>query len=290
MVQSVDYFTPVVDDPYQFGQIAAANALSDIYAMGAQPTTVMNIVGFPIAKLPHAVLAEILRGGAEKVREAGAVIVGGHSIDDADPKFGMSVTGLCHPDKVWSNAGAQPGDALVLTKPIGVGIVTTAIKRDLATAAEIAEAVQIMAALNKTAAETARAFDVHACTDITGFGLLGHVFEMAQASGLALQIYAGAVPVLDSARRLLAEGAIPAGTMRNAEYLEGKVSFDASISADFGTLLVDAVTSGGLLLAVPDGQAQALVAALHHHGVVAAAVVGKAITGRQEGAAVTVIA
>lgn len=274
LVQTVDYFTPVVDDPYAFGQIAAANALSDVYAMGATPLTVLNIVGYPIAKLPHETLARILEGGADKVREAGAVIVGGHSIDDNEPKFGMAVTGTCHPDNLWTNAGARAGDALVLTKPIGIGVITTAIKRGLATPEEIAQATQVMAELNKTAAEVGRSFEVHACTDVTGFGLLGHGFEMTRASGLHLTIHAHQVPVLESAFRFVKLGAVPSGSKRNHEHVALDVTYQLQ-SPEFEVLLTDAVTSGGLLMSLPVEQADELVQALHQNGVSSAAVVGE---------------
>lgn len=279
LVQTIDYFTPVVDDPYAFGQIAAANALSDVYAMGATPLTVLNIVGYPIAKLPHETLARILEGGADKVREAGAVIVGGHSIDDNEPKFGMAVTGTCHPDNLWTNAGARAGDALVLTKPIGVGVMTTGIKRGLATPEEISQVTQVMAELNKSAAEVGRNFEVHACTDVTGFGLLGHGFEMTRASGVHLTVHAHQVPILESAFRFVKAGAVPSGSTRNKEHVAPNVTYHRQ-SPEFETLLTDSVTSGGLLMSLPAEQADELVHALHQHGIASAAVIGEFSDGK----------
>lgn len=275
LVQTVDFFTPIVDNPYSFGRIAAANALSDVYAMGGKPLTVLNIVSFPISNLPHEVLAEILRGGADAVREAGAVIVGGHSIDDTDPKFGMAVTGICHPDKIWTNAGAQHGDVLILTKPLGAGVMTTGIKRGLATPEDIEQITAIMAALNKVAAEQGQNYDVHACTDVTGFGLLGHGLEMAKASGVRLILEAGNVPVLPRAYDFVAAGSVPGGTIRNQEHVAPDVHYDAEVTAELRLLLADSITSGGLLMSVPESQGDALVADLHNHGLVWARMVGR---------------
>ncbi|GGK11896.1 selenide, water dikinase [Caldalkalibacillus thermarum] len=270
LVQTVDFFTPIVDDPYMFGQIAAANSLSDIYAMGAKPLTVLNIVGFPVKKLDKSILADILRGAADKVAEAGATLVGGHSIDDAEPKFGLACTGIVHPDKVLKNAGAKPGDRLLLTKPIGVGIQTTAIKRDLLSAEELQQVMQVMAALNKTAAEVMADFEVHACTDITGFGLLGHAAEMAKGSQVGLVIQHSKVPVLPGTRRLAEKGIVPGGTKANHRWLSDCVSYAEGIDELEQWILCDAVTSGGLLMAAAEQDAAGLLAALHQQGVDAA--------------------
>lgn len=278
LVQTVDYFTPIVDDPYMFGAIAAANALSDVYAMGGTPITALNIVGFPVSKLDKKILAEILRGGADKVKEAGAVIIGGHSIDDSDPKFGMAVTGLVHPAKVWTNGGACPGDKLILTKPIGMGILTTAIKRGKATGEAVARVQQVMASLNKTAAEVARDFHVHACTDITGFGLLGHAIEMARASCAGIELYADRVPVLPDTRTLAEQGVMPGGTFRNFDWLKDDVEYAPSVDQSTRYILCDAVTSGGLLLSVPAEEAESLVQSLHQHGVMEAALIGEVVS------------
>jgi selenide,water dikinase len=277
IVQTVDYFTPIVDDPYMFGAVAAANALSDVYAMGGKPLTVLNIVGFPVSKLDKKILAEILRGGADKVREAGAVIAGGHSIDDSDPKFGMAVTGIVHPEKVWTNAGACPGDKLILTKPIGVGIVTTAIKRGKATPEAIEQVENVMATLNKTASETAQNFTVHACTDITGFGLLGHAAEMARGACVGIEIDARAVPMLPDAYALATQNIIPGGSLRNYEWLADDVQYADSVDELTRKILCDAVTSGGLLLSVPAEEAEELVNALKKNGVEAAVIIGEVV-------------
>lgn len=275
IVQSVDFFTPVVDDPYAFGQIAAANALSDIYAMGAKPLTAMNLVSFPVGKLKMDILAKILQGGSEKIREAGAVLVGGHSIDDAEPKYGLSVTGIVHPDHILSNAKAEVGDILVLTKPLGVGIITTGIKRGIVSPEAEAEVIEVMATLNKGAAEAAIEVGVHAVTDVTGFGFLGHLHEMLQASGCSAEVYADAVPVLASVWDCIKQKAIPGGTQANRRHLEGKVEFALDVSEDVQIVLFDAITSGGLLLAVPEEHIDLLIKRLESFKTPAAAVVGR---------------
>ncbi|HEU4965620.1 MAG TPA: selenide, water dikinase SelD [Bacilli bacterium] len=277
LVQTLDYFTPIVDDPYMFGAIAATNALSDVYAMGGTPLTVMNIVGFPITKLDKKILADILRGGADKVREAGAVIVGGHSIDDTDPKFGCSVTGIVHPDKIWTNAGAKPGDKLILTKPIGVGIITTAIKRGKASAEATRLATEAMATLNRIPAETAQAYDVHACTDVTGFGLVGHTLEMARGGNVGIVLNAGDVPVLPETCDYVCEKIFPGGTVRNMEWVADDVDYLDGVDETAKIILCDAVTAGGLLIAVPGEQADELVAKMRDNGVAAAAVIGEVV-------------
>ena len=275
IVQSVDFFTPVVDDPYAFGQIAAANALSDIYAMGAKPLTAMNLVSFPVGKLKMDILAKILQGGSEKIREAGAVLVGGHSIDDAEPKYGLSVTGIVHPDHILSNAKAIPGDVLILTKPLGVGIITTGIKRGIVSPEAEAEVIEVMATLNKGAAEAAIEVGVHAVTDVTGFGFLGHLHEMLQASRCSAEVHASAVPVLDSVWECIKQKAIPAGTQANRRHLEGEVDFAPDVSEEVQIVLFDAVTSGGLLLAVPEERVDLLIKRLEIYKTPAAAVVGR---------------
>lgn len=250
IVQTVDFFTPVVDDPYAFGQITAANALSDIYAMGAQPLTVMNLVSFPVNKLDRNILLEILKGGREKVEEAGAVIIGGHSIDDPEPKYGMAVTGLVHPDRILTNCGAKDNDYLILTKPLGIGIITTGIKRGVVSAEAEKETVQMMALLNKEASRIAQEVGVNACTDITGFGLLGHLHEMMKASRCQAEIYSENVPVISSVWPCLERGTVPGGTISNLNYLESFL--ECSCSADWKLILGDAQTSGGLLLSVAE--------------------------------------
>lgn len=267
LVQTVDFFTPIVDDPYSFGQVAAANAISDIYAMGGKPLTALNIVAFPIADLDKKILADILRGAGEKLKEAGATLVGGHSIEDKEPKFGLAVTGLVHPDKVRSNAGAKTGDKLILTKPIGVGILTTSIKRELLSQDEINRVTAVMAALNKTAAEKMSSYDVHACTDVTGFGLLGHASEMAKGSRKGIKIISSQVPMLPRVRELAEQGIIPGGTKNNHRHLEGDVTFPEDMEQIDQWILCDAVTSGGLLISVSQNDADALLQDLKDAGV-----------------------
>ncbi|MEO3944312.1 selenide, water dikinase SelD [Gorillibacterium sp. CAU 1737] len=262
IVQTVDFFTPIVDDPYSFGQIAAANAISDVYAMGGKPLTALNIVAFPIATLDKSILSEILRGAADKAKEAGVTLVGGHSIDDKEPKFGMAVTGTVHPDKIRTNAGAQVGDRLILTKPIGVGIMTTSIKKGLLSPDEIARVTGVMAALNKTAAEIMEKYDVHACTDVTGFGLLGHALEMASASQAVISLSYEAVPVLPRTRELAELGSVPGGTKNNYAYIQENVTFPETMDQIDQWILCDAVTSGGLLISVSNEDAESLLAEL----------------------------
>jgi selenide, water dikinase len=276
IVNTVDFFTPIVDDPYAFGQIAAANALSDVYAMGAEPTTALNIVGFPKGKLDLEVLGEILRGGAERAREAGAVVVGGHSIIDNELKYGMAVTGVVHPERVIRNVGVQPGDALILTKPLGTGIIATALKRRTASPASVRAAVASMTALNKQASATMRRFHVHACSDITGYGLLGHTFEMASGSGVTVVLEARSMPLLPGARRLAGKGNLTGGCRRNRDYLKDKIAIDPGVKDDLVEIALDPQTSGGLLIALPDADADALLNDLHASGVAAATLVGHA--------------
>ena len=277
LVQTVDFFTPIVDDPFDWGRIAAANALSDIYAMGAVPATALNLLSFPVGKLDLAVAAQILAGGLAKVNEAGALLLGGHSIDDPEPKYGLAVTGFVHPDEVVSNAGAQPGDCLVLTKPIGVGIITTALKRGLLSPASVAHVTEVMATLNRGAMEAMVATGAHAATDITGFGLLGHLWEMARASGVGLDVSAGAVPVLPETRDMLAAGALPGGSKANRQYLEseGAVAFDPEVAEADRAILTDANTSGGLVIAIAAEQCAELLALLEGKGTPARAVIGR---------------
>ncbi|RDI45660.1 selenide, water dikinase SelD [Falsibacillus pallidus] len=276
IVQTLDFFTPIVDDPYSFGQVAAANAISDIYAMGGKPLTALNIVAFPIASLDKEILADILRGAGDKLKEAGASLVGGHSIDDKEPKFGMAVTGTVHPDKIRTNAGAKAGDKLILTKPIGVGILTSAIKNNLLSDEEIERVTKVMTTLNKTAAEIMEPFDVHACTDVTGFGLLGHASEMAKGSSKLLQIDHSKVPVLPRAREIAERGVIPGGTKNNFAHLEGSVTFPEDMDQVDQWILCDAVTSGGLLISVSGAQAEDLHQKLQEAGV-EAAIIGEVV-------------
>lgn len=258
LVQTLDFFTPIVDDAYMFGQIGAANALSDVYAMGGKPLTVMNIVAFPINTLDKSILADILAGASDKVKESGAVLVGGHSIDDQEPKFGLSVTGTIHPDRIRSNASAKPGDRLILTKPIGVGILTTAIKQGTLDQKSLDEVMNVMATLNKTAAEVMEKFTVNACTDVTGFGLLGHTMEIAKGGNVGVTVNNQDVPVLARAKELAEQDVIPGGTRKNHKWLADDIDYAENISEIDQLVLCDAVTSGGLLISVPEAEADAL--------------------------------
>ncbi len=278
MVQTLDFFTPIVDDPYDFGQIAAANALSDVYAMGGNPVTALNIVAFPISTLDKQILSEILRGAGDKLKEADVALIGGHSIDDKEPKFGLSVTGIVHPDKVKTNAGARPGDKLILTKPIGIGIMSSAIKNDLLHMDEIKQVTHVMTTLNKTAAECMNQFQVHAATDVTGFGLLGHAVEMARESGVGIQILHDQVPVLPRARELAEDGVIPGGTKNNLKHAENVVTFTKPLDQVDQWILADAVTSGGLLISVAGAAAEKLKEELLENGV-DAHIIGEVMEG-----------
>lgn len=263
VIETLDFFTPIVDDPYMFGQIAAANSLSDIYAMGGRPVFALNIVCFPTC-LPMDILGEILKGGADKVVEAGASIVGGHSIDDKEPKYGLAVTGLVHPKKVLSNASAREGDLLVLTKPLGVGILNTAIKGDAASSQNEKDAVETMAYLNKYAAEIIEKYEVSSCTDITGFGFLGHLYEMASGSRVSVNVHYDSIPVLSGAEDFAKMGIIPAGAYRNRQYLEGKYIFHDRVEEYKKDILFDPQTSGGLLFTVRENEADRLLQELKH--------------------------
>lgn len=266
LVQTVDFFTPMVDDPYTFGQIAAANSLSDVYAMGAKPITAMNVTAFPTNCMDLAILREILAGGADKLIEAETLLVGGHTVEDDVPKFGLAVTGIVHPKKVWANRGAQPGDVLVLTKPIGVGIISTAIKGELASPEEEKAAIKNMTTLNKVASEVAHLFDVHGCTDITGFGLLGHAYEMVADSEVSFVIELKQVPVLSGVREYAAMGIVPAGARRNLKHLEDEVIWQGQVTPEDKDILSDPQTSGGLLLALPEKDVDAYLEKLAEAG------------------------
>jgi selenide,water dikinase len=284
VVQTLDFFTPIVDDPYRFGQIAAANSLSDVYAMGGRPVTVMNILCFPIGARDINELGAILRGGADKIAEAGAALVGGHSVDDPEPKYGLAVTGLIDPDHVATNAGARPGDVIVLTKPLGTGIITTAAKFDECPPEALDAACDSMAQLNAGAARAMNAVGiepggVHAATDITGFGLLGHLLNLARVSGVRLEINAAAIPALPEAERLSAAGNTTRGERENAEYLAEGVQFAQEIPAPRRSLMCDPQTSGGLAIFVAEARAGDLLAALEREGVATRAVIGHAVAG-----------
>jgi len=277
LVQTVDYITPLVDDPYQYGQIAAANSISDVYAMGGRPVLALNIVAFPTDALPMDVLGDILRGGADKAAEADVRIIGGHSVDDKEPKYGLAVTGLVHPDRILRNSTARPGDRLFLTKPLGMGIIATAIKRERASADLIERAVRVMTTLNKGAALAAIEVGVDACTDITGFGLLGHLREMTAGSRCGARIGFHQVAFLDGVTELARQGLVPGGTQRNLAYVEPSVTFAAALGSVERLLLADAQTSGGLLLAVPSARAARLREALRAQGVSTVAEIGEIV-------------
>ena len=269
LVQTIDFFTPLVDDPYDFGRVAAANALSDVYAMGGVPVTAMNVVAFPLERLGGDVLGAILRGGLDVVTAAGASVVGGHSIKDDEPKYGLAVTGTVHPDRIVSNAGGRVGDVLVLTKPLGVGAIVTAAKRGAAGPELVARAVEVMVELNADASQAALAAGVHAMTDVTGFGLLGHLHNVTRESGLAAEVDAAAVPAIDGVDALLrADGAVSGGSARNAEWAATFATIDDHVDPWRARLITDATTSGGLLMALPAGTD------------VAAAIPGGTVVGR----------
>jgi selenide,water dikinase len=270
LVQTADFFTPIVDDPYDFGRIAATNALSDVYAMGGRPVSALNLVAWSVADLGAEMLGEVLRGGHDVVSAAGAVIVGGHTIDDPEPKYGLAVTGVVDPADVITNAGARPGDALVLTKPVGAGAVTTSLKKGLASDEVLARAVEVMTELNAAAAEAARAAGAHAMTDVTGFGLLGHLHELTLASGLAAEVQATAVPAIQGALELLHDDrAVAGGSRNNRRYAEEFASFDDGVDEVLRRLVTDAMTSGGLLVAVDPARA----------GEIPGALIGRLTTG-----------
>lgn len=262
LVQTLDFFAPIVDDPYDFGRVAATNALSDVFAMGGEPITAMNIVGFPVGQLPLSVLTDVLRGGQDAVHEAGAHVVGGHTITDEELKYGLSVTGTIHPGRILTNAAAKPGDALVLTKAIGTGILATAAKRGVLAAPELAALVKSMTTLNAGASRAAVALELRCATDVTGFGLLGHASHIARASGVTLHIDVRRVPVLPGAREALAAGALTGGAARNDQYLEPLVSWGRT-TGDERAILVDPQTSGGLLVAVPSGKLADFLGRVH---------------------------
>lgn len=288
LVATTDFFSPVVDDPFDFGRIAAANALSDIYAMGARPLFALNLIGFPRKLLESGALAEIVRGAGEVAAQAGIAVVGGHSIDDQEPKFGLCVIGEVRPDAVIRNRGASPGDLLVLTKPLGTGVITTALKAGVVPDAVLAGAVSCMAALNRSAAEAMVEHGVTAATDVTGFGLLGHLAALLRASGAAACVHASAVPLLPGARELADQGHVPGGTQRNREDLAEVVAWDPDVPMVLRLLLCDAQTSGGLLIAIPADRALPLLEALRTRRTAAAAIIGEIVAGDPGGIRVVV--
>lgn len=280
LIQTVDFFTPIVDDPYQYGQIAAANSLSDIYAMGGRPLFALNIVGFPIRKLPHHVLRDILQGGIDKAAEAGIAILGGHSVDDQEPKYGLVVTGEVARTDLITNAGARPGDVLILTKPLGTGLISTAVKQGVASPEASQTAVRSMKFLNKTAAECLIGRPVHAATDVSGFGLLGHLLELCEASGVRADIEFDSLPLLPDVFELLKQDIIPGGTRRNLAYVEPKMDFPDDFPLEKKLLAADAQTSGGLLIAMPASEAEQYLRDFNPRSPFEARIIGKILPAR----------
>lgn len=270
IIQSLDFFTPIVDSPYDFGRIAAANALSDIYAMGGQPVTAMNIVCFPADDLPETVLKQTLEGGLAKINESGALLVGGHSVDDAEFKYGLSVTGIVHPEKILTNCGAKTGDILILTKPLGLGVLATAVKGGIADEAALEKMVETSAQLNRKAAEICCRFSPTACTDITGFGLAGHIFEMARAGKKQISLDAKSVPVIPKALEYGAMGMFPAGAYTNKNHFSDEVQIDGSLDDILADLMFDPQTSGGLAVALDPGQVEECLSVMRNAGIDAA--------------------
>ena len=275
LIQTVDFFTPIVDDPFDFGRIAAANALSDVYAMGGVPKTAMNLVAFPIKKMHLDVLRAVLAGGIEKLREAKTVLIGGHSIEDDELKYGLSLTGFVHPEKIWTNKGLRPGDCLLLTKPLGTGIINTAMKGKLASPETIARVTALMAELNNTAAEILKSFVVTACTDVTGFGLLGHLAEMVAGSRVGVTVESRSVPVLPEALEFAAMGFVPGGAHRNRSFRQDMVQVASNVSPVMRDVLFDPQTSGGLLVGCAQKQARELKNRLIAEGVADTAIIGR---------------
>ncbi len=277
IIQTVDFFTPIVDDPYTFGQIAAANALSDVYAMGGKPLTAMNIVCFPAKTMDISILREILIGGLDKMREAEVILVGGHSIDDPELKYGLSVTGTIHPAKVVLNTGARAGDKLILTKPLGTGIISTAIKGGVASEEAIAKITKSMVELNQRASELMQETEVHACTDITGFGLFGHAAEMIEGTDVSMVLHSAAIPFFSEAKDLAEMGLIPAGLHRNRDFRKNMIEIDQKVPNFIADILFDPQTSGGLLISVPQNKAPMLLEKLHQEGISEAALIGEVV-------------
>ena len=282
LIQTVDFFTPIVDDPYWFGQIAAANALSDVYAMGGTPKTAMNLVAFPVKQMDLSVLRQIIQGGLDKLTEAEVVLIGGHSIEDKELKYGLSVTGIVHPSRVLTKKNLWPGDRLILTKPLGTGIVNTAIKAGMASVDLTKKVTHLMASLNRDAAEIMSCFDVHACTDVTGFGLIGHIAEMVCGSNMSVRIFSEQVPMIPEALEFASMGLIPAGAYRNREFRESMINFAEAVERSRQDMMVDPQTSGGLLITVGRVQTDVLVKALQDAGISDTAEIGEVLKGPEE--------
>ena len=282
LIQTVDFFTPVVDDPYWFGQIAAANALSDVYAMGGTPKIAMNLAAFPVKQMDLSVLRQIIQGGLDKLKEAEVVLIGGHSIEDKELKYGLSVTGFVHPAQVLTKKDLQPGDWLVLTKPLGTGIINTAIKAGVASAELTDKVTRLMALLNREAAKIMLRFDVHACTDVTGFGLIGHLAEMICGSDMSVRVFSDHVPVIPEALEFASMGLIPAGAYKNREFRESMIEFAETVERSLQDIMVDPQTSGGLLISTGSDQAGDLIKALHDAGISDAIIIGEVLKDPKE--------
>jgi len=274
-VSTLDFFTPVVNNPYDYGQIAAANALSDVYAMGGKPLTAMNILCYPIKSLDRDIVVEILKGSADKVNEAGAVIIGGHTLQDSEIKYGLSITGIIHPDRIVTNAGARAGDALVLTKPLGTGLIISAIKADKVLEEHVNLVTRSMALLNKAASEAMLEAGASACTDITGFGLMGHAYELAEASKATLSFFAGRIPIFDGCERYVRMGLIPGVSKLSKKYLKNAIRINPKVREELVDVLFDAQTSGGLLISIPKGKTEILCKKLKERGTLTYDVVGE---------------
>ena len=277
LVQTVDFFTPIVDDPFIFGQIAVANALSDVYAMGGTPLTALNLVAFPIKVLASSILKEILRGGLSKMEEAGVALVGGHTVEDPEVKYGLAVTGIVHPNKIITNAKAEPGDRLVLTKPLGTGIIATALKGGMASDGAVQKMVESMRVLNRKASEWMKAFGAHACTDITGFGFIGHAMEMVSASQVGMVIQSKDIPIFPEAIEYARMGLIPGGAHANRDFFSCRVEVHSNVPDLLVDILYDPQTSGGLLISLPSHEAERLVEALKKEGNIDSCIVGKVV-------------
>lgn len=287
LVETLDFFTPVVNSPYDYGQIAAANALSDVYAMGGKPLTAMNILCYPLKSLDKDILVEILKGGADKVNEAGATIVGGHTLQDSEIKYGLSVTGIIRPDKIVTNAGARPGDVLVLTKPLGTGLIISAIKNNKVFEGDEDLVTRSMCQLNKIASETMLEVGASSCTDITGFGLMGHAYEMAEASKVTLSFFAGRIPIFEGCKRYVGMGLIPGVSKLSKNYLKNDIRIASSVQEELVDVLFDAQTSGGLLIALSKEKAEILCKKLREKGVLVASIIGEVCERREVSLVVT---
>lgn len=287
LIQTVDFFTPIVDDPYWFGQIAAANALSDVYAMGGEPKTALNLIGFPLKKMDISILQRIMQGGLDKLKEAGVVLIGGHSVEDNELKYGLAVTGFIHPQKIITKKNLAAEDRLILTKPLGTGVINTAIKGGVASKVVIEKITRLMAILNRDAARVMQPYPVHACTDITGFGLLGHLAEMVIGSGYSVRLESKSIPIVPEALEYAAMGLMPGGAFKNKSFRLPLIEFSSNVDPLLQDILFDPQTSGGLLICVGAEKAQALNTELKHNGIVDSAIIGEVISGQDKGIIVT---